>query len=115
MDNNKLHTYLIATYGIMLVVGAMLFLFDIPYSEGIFAAGAVLAIIQTFLYAMQHKEEKTGDIKVDIQQARLHRLQFVASLFLGIAAWLMFMDNTSWIAPVMIYVVITLYLSFRVK
>ncbi len=113
--NNINHKALIITYGVLLVLGATLFMFDVPYSQCLFAVGAFLAVVQSFLYAIQHKDDKTGDTKVDVQQARLHRLNFIASLFLGIAAGMMWMNDTSWVACVMIYVVMTLYLSFRAK
>ncbi len=109
------HKILQITYGALLVIGGASFMFDVPYSEHVFALGAVLAIVQTFLYAMQHKDDSVGDKKLDLQQARLHRLNFIASLFLGIAAWLMFRHDSSWVVLVLIYVVLTLYLSFRSK
>ncbi len=113
---NKInHKVLIITYGVLLVVGATLFMFDVPYAQCLFAVGAFLAVVQTFLYAIQHKDDTTGDTKQDIQQARLHRLNFVASLFLGIAAWMMWINDSSWVVFVIIYVVITIYLSFRSK
>ncbi len=112
---DKLHKQLIMVYGALLVVGAALFMFDVPYAECLFAVGAFLAVVQTFIYAMQHKDDTIGDKKTNIQQARLHRLNFIASLFLGIAAWLMWIHNTSWVAFVLVYVVLTLYLSFRAK
>ncbi len=112
---DKVHKQLIMVYGALLVVGAALFMFDVPYAQCLFSVGAFLAVVQTFTYAMQHKDDTTGDKRLDIQQARLHRLNFVASLFLGIAAWLMWINNTTWVACVMIYVVITFYLSFRAK
>ncbi len=112
---DKLHKQLIMVYGALLVAGATLFMFDVPYAQCLFAVGAFLAVVQTFTYAMQHKDDTTSDKKTNLQQARLHRLNFMASLFLGIAAWLMWINNTSWVACVMIYVVITLYLSFRAK
>ncbi len=115
MNHTINHKALIITYGVLLVVGASFFMFDVPYAQCLFAAGAFLAVVQTFIYAMQHKDDKTGDTKVDLQQARLHRLNFVASLFLGVAAWMMWINDSSWVAPVIIYVVITLYLSFRAK
>ncbi len=109
----RIHTYLIMVYGALLLLGSTLFVFDIPHSQWLFAAGALLAIVQTFVYAMQHKDDTTGDTRSDIQQARLHRLNFVASLFLGISAWMMFLDDNAWVSILLIYVTMTLYISFR--
>ncbi len=102
----RLHTILISVFALLLIAGALLFTLDIPYAEYVFAAGAVLAIMQAFVYALQNK---TDDRRI----ARLHRLNFVASLFLGVAAWLMFMHNTSWVPFVLIYALIVFFLSLR--
>lgn len=106
MKHMKIHTILISVFAVLLVAGAVLFMFDVDYAEYIFAAGAVLAIVQSFVYAIQNK---TDDKRV----ARLHRLNFVATLFLGVAAWLMFMHNTSWVPFVLIYAVVVFFFSFR--
>ena len=104
----SIHTILISVFAVLLVAGAALYMFDIPYAEYIFAAGAVLAIVQAFVYAIQNR---TDDRRI----SRLHRLQFVATLFLGVAAWMMFMHNTSWVPFVLIYALIIFFLSFRQK
>ena len=106
--NKRLHTILISVYALLLVVGAMLFTFDVKYSEYVFAAGAVMAIFQSFMYAI---ENKTDDRRI----ARLHRLNFIATLFLGVAAWMMFIKSSSWVPFVLIYALIVFYLSFRGK
>ncbi len=106
--NKTLHTVLIACFAVLLVAGALLQILGVAYSEYVFAAGAVLAIVQSFLYAIQNK---TDDRRI----ARLHRLQFVATLFLGVAAWLMFLHNNSWVPFVLIYALIVFFLSFRSK
>ncbi len=104
----KIHTILISVFAVLLVVGAVLFTLDIPYSEYIFAAGALVAMVQAFLYAIQNKTD-------DKRTARLHGLNFVATLFLGVAAWFMFIHSTSWVPFVLIYALIVFFLSFRVK
>ena len=104
----KIHTLVIVVYGILLVLGALLFTLDIAYSQYLFAAGAVLAILQTLVYAIQNRTD-------DRREARLQRLNFIASLFLGVAAWLMFAGSNSWLPMVIIYAVVTFFLSFRGK
>lgn len=108
MRNKTLHTVLISLFAVLLVVGAALFVFDVQYSEYVFAAGAVLAIVQAFLYALQNRTDER-------RTARLHRLNFIASLFLGVAAWLMFKHNTSWVPFTLIYALVVFFLSFRGK
>lgn len=103
-----LHTILITVFGALLVAGALLKTFDLPFAEWVFAAGAVLAIIQSFTFAMQHKTQ-------DLRQSRLHRLNFIASLFPGIGAWLMWVDENSWVVMLIVYIVLVTFLSFRGK
>lgn len=100
------HTILIYVFGLFLVAGAILFMFDIKYAEYIFSFGTLLAVIQAFIYAIQNR---TTDRRIQ----RLHRLYFVASLFLIVAAWFMFINNTSWVPFVVIYAMIVFFLSFR--
>lgn len=106
MNNRLLHTVLTIVFALLLLSGAVLFMFDVPYAEYVFALGALLSIVQSFLYAIQNRS-------VDCRIQRLHRLGFVASLFLGIAAWLMFMGNNSWVPFVLIYALVVFFLSFR--
>ena len=108
MAMKKLHTILLSSAGVLLVIGAILFTLDVRYSEYIFAVGAVSAILQAFLYAIQNKT-------TNHRLARLQRLYFIATLFLGVAAWFMFVNSNSWVPMVLIYVVISLFLSFRIK
>lgn len=100
------HTQLIVTYMVFLVLGAILFIFDVAYSEYLFSLGTLLAIAHSLIYALQNRSD-------DIRTQRLHRLNFIASLFLGVAAYLMFMHNTSWVVFVIIYAALIFFLSFR--
>ena len=97
---------LVALFAVLLVAGALLFSLDVPYAEFVFAAGALLAVIQAFVYAIQHRT-------TDRRTARLHRLNFLATLSLGVAAWLMIRHNTSWVPFVLIYALVVFFLSFR--
>ena len=104
----RLHTIWISAYACLCAVGAVAQVLDAAWAKFVFAAGAALAIAQTFVYAMQNKSE-------DITVARQQRLMFIASLFLGIAAWMMFTNDNAWIVMALCYAVIALYLSFRQK
>jgi len=95
--------------GATLVFTASLFeLNDQPYNEYAFAAGALLLIVYHAMLAY-----KVGDENKTKQ--RLYRIGFMASLFLAIGSYFMFTGSTSWIVMVLIYALITLYLSFRLK
>lgn len=104
----RLHTILITVFGALLLAGAFLRTFDLPFAEWVFLAGALLAVVQSFVFAMQNKTD-------DRRESRLHLLNFVASLFLGVAAWMMWVDSNSWVVMLLCYVVVVLFLSFRGK
>ncbi|MCM1034736.1 MAG: hypothetical protein NC038_06065 [Paludibacter sp.] len=95
-------------YGLLLLLGAVLAVFDVPFAVWIFAAGALLAVVQAFLYALRNRSDNW-------REARLHRLNFVASLFLGIAAWFMYKENNAWVVMLLLYALLVLFLSFRGK
>ncbi len=108
MMENLNHKALIIVFGVLLLAGAVMDLLRVPYAEIFFSVGAFLAVVQAFVYAITNKTD-------DIRQARLHRLNFVASLFLGIAAYFMWIESSNWVVFTLVYVVIVLFLSFRAK
>lgn len=102
----NVYTILTAIYGVLLVLGALLAVFDVPFAVWVFAPGALLAVAEAFAYALQNR---SGNWR----EARLHRLNFVASLFTGVAAWLLWKENNAWVVMLMVYVLLVLFLSFR--
>lgn len=104
----RLHTTLVTVFGALLLTGALLQTFDLPFAEWVFSTGALLAVVQSFGFAMQNKTDNR-------RESRLHLLNFVASLFLGVAAWMMWVDSNSWVVMLLCYVVVVLFLSFRGK
>ena len=83
-----------------------MFLFSLPFAAWIFLAGSVIAIVESFWTAMENRSQ-------ELAVARRHRLYFIASLFLGVAAWYMLHDSNNWVVFALIWIVIVLYLSFR--
>jgi hypothetical protein len=76
-----------------------------PY---IFTAGASLLVFVQVKYSLQSREE-------DKRLQRLRRLQFLTSLLLIIAAYLMFVKVDLWIIAVLIYGLASIFLAFRDK
>ena len=122
--SRTLNTAIQITYAILLVVGALLYTLDVAYTEYVFAAGAVIAIVHTFIYAIQNRpssikqQAENGNRKSsadDRRTARLHGLHFIATLFLGVAAWLMIVHSSSWMPFMLIYALVVFFLSFRTK
>lgn len=106
MSKERLHTLWTGLFATLLVVGALLEVLD--YSAGFypFAAGSLLAVAQALTFAIQNKSE-------DIRVSRLHRLYFLCSTVLIIASCLMWLDNNGWVVMVILYCVLSVYLSFR--
>lgn len=107
----RLHTILQISYGVLLLVGAVLYFVRLGeagmmVAKYSFAAGAALAIFQTLLYAYQNRTD-------DIREARRQRLMFIMAVFLGVGAWYMWMENMLWVGLMTVYAVGSFYLSFR--
>lgn len=104
----KYSRYIIVLGGITTTLGAIAQLININYSQYIFAFGAVVLIFYQFMIAINDKNE-------DFRVHRLSRLSFIASLFLGLAAYFMFIHSNAWVVAVLIFALITLFLTFRTK
>ncbi len=106
MTNAKLHSVWVSLYAVLLVIGAILTVADKPIGFYPFALGALLAVAQTFTFALQNKSQ-------DIRISRLHRINFLIATVLIIAACLMWFENNGWVVMVFLYCILTLYISFR--
>lgn len=93
---------------VLTLAGAVLHLVLVRFSTYIFSAGALLLIILHLINVFKTKTE-------DKQQERLTRIGLIASLFLALAAYFMFKDSNSWVVAVLLYALITFYISFRTK
>ena len=106
MKSKNLHTIVISLYGVLLLAGAIMSVFKVRYCGFVFLAGSLVAIAEAFWAALEYRS-------ADIAVARRHRLYFIASLFLGIAAWYMLRGSNNWVVMALIWIVIVIYLSFR--
>lgn len=106
MTKEQLHTLWIGVYSILLLAGAILMATDQRLGFYLFAAGTLLAVAQSFTFAIQNKTE-------DVRTARLHRLYFLCSLILIVASGLMWVGNNGWVVMIILYCVLTVFLSFR--
>ncbi len=95
---------------VMVFAGAafQLFDFDFPISKYIFSFGALSLIIVYFVQNYQAKDE-------DKRIQRQYRLMLFAALFLGVSAFLMFKGDERWVVLVLLYALISVFLSFRGK
>ncbi len=92
--------------GTLLVIGSAAHIFDVKASFWIFAAGAFPVIALQLLSLYEHKDAVFA-------LRRLHLIAFTATLFLAAAAYFMFTGSDLWIAGILIYALISLYVSFR--
>lgn len=78
--NNNNYTIGTAVYGVLLLTGALLAVFDVAFAVWVFASGAIWALVQTLVYALRNRSDNW-------REARLHRLSFVASLLWHRSFW----------------------------
>lgn len=86
--------------------GAAFQLFEFQFSKYIFALGALILIVVFFIYNYQARNESS-------RVMRQHRLMLFATMFLGVGAYFMFVGNDSWVVMVLVYALISVFLSFR--
>ncbi len=105
MKNKSLHSVQLAG-SLLTLTGAVLQLFELEFSKYVFAIGALILIVVYFIYTLRAKNEPNR-----IQ--RQHRLMLFATLFLGVGAYLMYTNKDTWVVMVLIYALISVFLSFR--
>lgn len=105
---SKYSQFFIISGGLATIAGAVSQLLNLSYAPYIFAFGAVLLILNQLIVVV---EDKDGDFRTK----RLARLSLLASLLLGLAAYLMFTESNSWVVAVLMYALISIFLSFRGK
>lgn len=91
---------------LLLVVGSLLHFFDNEFGKYLFGVGAIALIINQLIFLLS---EKTADFR----RQRVLRLNLMVSMILALATWSMFDNTTLWIPAVLIYALVTLFLSFR--
>lgn len=94
--------------GVCTFSGIILQFAEWQYAPFVFSAGALLLVFSQVVYSLQSKND-------DKRIQRLRRLQFLASLLLVMAAYLMFNNVDLWLIAVLIYGLITVFLAFRDK
>lgn len=92
--------------GSLTLFGALALFYQFYYAPYIFSVGAGLFIYLQFVHALKFRG-------AEMRQQRLARIGFISSLFLAVAAYLMFTDSNLWVVAVLIYALISFYLSFR--
>ena len=105
---NKKYFSLFSTIGLSAItLGAIIYVLDFAPAIYLFSFGALVIIITQLFVALQKH--------TDSHKQRLSRISLISSLFLGLASYFMYTQSNSWVVAVLIYALITLYLSFRNK
>jgi len=106
MIQKQLSQILFITGGTLTILGAITQLLQFTPAPYIFSSGSALLIY------IQAKNVWYSS-KVDRNKQRIMRLGLFTSLFLALAAYLMFTSSNSWVVCVLIYALTSFYLSFR--
>lgn len=105
MKNKKNLTFYIIG-SILSIFGAIGHMFEVNFSAYLFSLGAALIIALKFL-AMDQK------VITNKRLHRLNRIGFMSSLLLALAAYCMFTDSNLWVVALLLYSVLSFFLSFR--
>lgn len=100
--------YLQLIGSIFVLIGAALkyFSFEIEAYKYIFSAGALSLLVVSFA---QYFNNRKGNTRVQ----RQYRLMLFATAFLGVSAYLMFRNDERWVILVLVYALVSVFLSFR--
>ncbi len=89
-------------------VGVVLKFSNIEVAKYLFASGVFGLFILQILYAYQTRKKA-------IKRKRIVSLMFIATIILGLGAYFMYIGNDNWVLAVLIYALVSLFLSFRDK
>lgn len=104
--NNKYIQFLFVSGILLIITGSLGHFFDQPLYKYVFGTGTLLLIIKQLI-------EMFNTVSPDFKQKRLLRMNMMLTLMLALATYSMFDGTTLWIAVVLIYALVTLYMTFR--
>ena len=103
-SKRNLTFYIIAS--VLTIFGAIGQVLEIKFSPIMFSIGALIIVILKFL-SMDTKNS------INKRNKRLDRIGFMSSLLLVLAAFCMFNDSNLWVVALLIYSILSFFLSFR--
>lgn len=103
---NKLSQILFFVGGTLTIAGALAVFFKFEYAQYVFSGGAAIIIYLQTMHAINFRN-------ADNRKRRLTRMGFLSSLLLALAAYFMFTHSNTWVVAVLIYALVSLFLSFR--
>lgn len=93
---------------LFVLVGVGMKFADISSAVYLFSVGVLGLFVLQIMYAVETKD-------APLQVKRIAGLMFVATVMLGLGAYLMFVGSGYWVVMVLLYALISFYLSFRGK
>lgn len=91
---------------VAVVAGSFVHFLEFPSGKFIFAAGALTVIVLQLIILIKSPAQ-------GFREQRLQRMNFMVSLVLALAVYSMVEGTTLWVPAVLIYALVTLFLSFR--
>ena len=91
---------------VFVILGSVGHFFEHQNFKYVFGAGALFVIFSQLKVMFETRNP-------DFKQRRLLRMNLMLSLLLALATYSMFEGTTMWIAVVLIFALVTLFMSFR--
>lgn len=104
--NEQLRHRLFAAGTVLLILSSLAYFFEVAYAEYSFALGALLVLIQQFAVMLSNPSN-------DIVIKRRRRLELYVAFMPAVGAYSMFEGTTLWIPMLMLFALLTLFLSYR--
>ncbi len=105
MNRSKLNLVQLVAF-VCVFVGVVLKFSKVEYAEYIYSIGVGGLFLVQIIYSIKTR-------KAPLQIKRIASLMFVATAILGVGAYFMFQNNDYWAVSVLIYALISFFLSFR--
>lgn len=102
----KLLSYLQVVGIILVIIGSFGYFFNYSSFKYIFALGALAVVVFQLISIYTSNNQ-------DFRVKKRNRLNLMLSLLLALAAYSMFDGTTLWMAIILIYALVTLFLTFR--
>lgn len=106
MKSNSLMKWLWVGSFLALLVGSLLHFLNWSAGKYVFAAGASVIIVMQLIQLVKTPAE-------GFRAQRIQRMNFMVSLVLALGVYSMVEGTTLWVAAILIYALVTLFLSFR--
>jgi len=106
MMKKELSQTLYSISSLLAVLGAVARFFDQFYAPYVFSVGAALILILQFIHVFNLKTKS-------VREQRLGRIGLFAAMLLALSSYFMFTNSNLWVVALLIYALVTLFLSFR--